>query len=626
YLKYNKRSIGSFYEEKAVYEYVDERYDDSLSDFKKSLEYYSRIKYSLKNYEDVMENWYELLAESIRKNNNSKEVLDYLFDLDKHSKIWVGKLHSMTTFSQFSNPLIYSFILLEKYPDNIELLRETALIACHLDSDYSIKCNKKILEIKPEDDDAIYNLLNLYKNYYLKDESLRLIDSKLYIDKLKNDLLLKKIELVESMTLFDEALDTYDEYLSIKKPDGLAYHKKTIFDKIRCMEQEATDYYLEGKLDKAFTIFNDVYETFKNIERNSYRIRTEEWSLEEWYVDVLSKSIDKSKDNPEEFFNEFYKLTQENIPLWISKINSLINWNNFGNPIQLCNILLNYNPNNLQILLAKANAYYRTRRISKALDGYEDILKQAPDNSEALNRKFNLLVRHHKYRQAYVLLNSIIIDYNEIRSDLEDLADALLGYGKYRQALNCYEIMMDNNHYIKVLKKVKLIWDKLDDTESQKNSKFYLDWIDTIDYKHIKNKCPECGGSLIPIIYGYGLLPRDKEFYPGGCCVGDDSPTDYCRKCNKEVNMGVYGIDLNDEDYSLYSYTRDIIIWFTKYLENYPDKTIKQLEKESYKMFSLDKTEFMEFIKRLKEIGYITIDKNRIKIVDGYKDFHTLFV
>ena len=90
--------------------------------------------------------------------------------------------------------------------------------------------------------------------------------------------------------------------------------------------------------------------------------------------------------------------------------------------------------------------------------------------------------------------------------------------------------------------------------------------------------------------------------------------------------MGVYGIDLNDEDYSLYSYTRDIIIWFTKYLENYPDKTIKQLEMESYKMFGLDKTEFLKFIKRLEEIGYITIDKNRIKIVDGYKDFHTLSV
>jgi hypothetical protein len=43
-------------------------------------------------------------------------------------------------------------------------------------------------------------------------------------------------------------------------------------------------------------------------------------------------------------------------------------------------------------------------------------------------------------------------------------------------------------------------------------------------------------------------------------------------------------------------------------------------------MFGLDDVEFTKFIDKLREIEYLTMDGNHIKIIEGYDDFHTLFV
>lgn len=614
------------YEEKAVYEYITNDYESSLSDYKKVYDYYRSISDSIIYQGDKIKKWYEFLGYNINKTDVNKEALDMLFNLEDTVNIWVDKLKTMNSFSQFADPLVYTYVLLDKYPDNLELLQVTAHISHYVDTDYSRECYKKIISLDGQNSDAIYTLLDLNNYYYLKDESLALINSKLYLDELKEDLLIRKIELLESMTLYDEALDVYDEYLAIEKPDGLIYHKKTIFDKIRCMEQLATDYFIEGNLDESYDIFKKVNEIFNNITPDSSRISTDEWVIEEWYQIVLDKTVNYNHTNSQDFFNELYTLKGNTIQLWVAKINSLISWKHFGNPIQLCDILLTFNPNNLQIQLAKADIYYRTKRIDTALASYEEILKENPDNREALNRKFSLLVRFHKYRQAYVLLNSMEIIYGDIKSDLEDLADALFNFRKYKQALYCYNILMNNGHNPQVIKNVKIIWHKIDDKESQDNNKFYMDWISAIMFRHNENKCPTCGGQLIPITYGYGLHNPNHDFYPGGCCVSHNSPTDFCKNCQKEINMGLYGIIISDEDYSLYSYARDNIIWLTKYLERYPKKTIKQLQKEEYEMFGLDKAEFIKFIEKLEEIEYITVDKNHIKVVEGYKEFHTLFV
>ena len=167
------------------------------------------------------------------------------------------------------------------------------------------------------------------------------------------------------------------------------------------------------------------------------------------------------------------------------------------------------------------------------------------------------------------------------------------------------------------------------DTESQNKSPYYLDWIDLINYKHENYECPTCGGKLIPIRYGY-FRPDPKEvgdkYVMGGCCVSSGSPTDYCNKCEKRINMGLYGIDITDEDFRLLAYTQAKIVWLTEYIENNPTKNITEIGHEINKKLAIDKKEFKTFIEKLEKIGHIKIEKNQIKLNKEYKKFHNVII
>ena len=48
--------------------------------------------------------------------------------------------------------------------------------------------------------------------------------------------------------------------------------------------------------------------------------------------------------------------------------------------------------------------------------------------------------------------------------------------------------------------------------------------------------CPECGGELVPIVYGYPSAEafkaaQDGELVLGGCCVSDADPPWECSGC-----------------------------------------------------------------------------------------------
>ena len=55
-------------------------------------------------------------------------------------------------------------------------------------------------------------------------------------------------------------------------------------------------------------------------------------------------------------------------------------------------------------------------------------------------------------------------------------------------------------------------------------------------------QCPVCGSKRIALIK-YGHLPISEEleravareeFYPGGCCISEYSPTHHCFACGKD--------------------------------------------------------------------------------------------
>ena len=152
-----------------------------------------------------------------------------------------------------------------------------------------------------------------------------------------------------------------------------------------------------------------------------------------------------------------------------------------------------------------------------------------------------------------------------------------------------------------------------------------MNWIELINYKYESdNTCPKCGNKLTKIIYGYPtpetMKSADKgEIMLGGCCVSDDSPTHYCKKCNSYVHMGTYNIDITSDDEELSYYTRRNIHWITRMIINNPKNNIKQIEKAALKR-GIDHQEIVKFIEKLVDINHIKQDENHLHLVNYKKN------
>jgi hypothetical protein len=323
-------------EEKAVFQYRNKDYIEARETLEEVLALYTKFKSELSPYyKDKLNPWYKRLKQYLEKHHDSIEFFREFFTYDD---IWPVILN--TRVYVVTTPIVYAELLLELNPDNIDLLIESAKAYESFDYAYSLDCLSRILELEPENTWAINEMLDVYSHQYSKDKALKLINQKLYIEEIKSDLLYRKIKLLESMTLYSEALSVYDEYLV--SVDDSTYNRLTEDDRLRCMEQFALDYYLEDNLQESFVLLKKVANTFKKIaESDKYSLH--ESHLNDWYKDVLIESIRKSDDNPEKFFEEYYNINEETAKLWIRKINNLNSSNKLGNPIDYCNILLKKN-------------------------------------------------------------------------------------------------------------------------------------------------------------------------------------------------------------------------------------------------------------------------------------------
>ena len=604
-------------EEKAIFHYRNEEFEKAYHCLKEVFPLYETVEehnYNKKEF-DV---WYTFVNNCITGSTDAMKFFDNFLDIKKNMEIWLKKIRH--NFSDYEDRLVFTDLLMEVEAKNVELLENIATSVKYVDSDYSLNCWKRILELEPENTQAIIAILDIYSTMYAKDKQLELIDSKIHIDDIRLDLLVRKIKLLESMTLYDEALKAYDEYLSIEKPEGLINHPLTIFDRMRCMEQQALELYLDNRLDESYNILLEVSRIYSNTQKNPCVIKTEEWILDDWYNVILIDSINESHDDSERFYEQFYNVNEKSIEYWMEKIEFLISWQHFGNPVTYCNILLNKSDNNIKILLLKGLVYYRTSRLDSALDVYNEVLDIDADNDEAKNHKFNILVQKHEYKRSYKLLQSMNMNYVLISNYLNNLAREFFNKREYELALNCYKRILEENLSFDTVDQIKIILDKLGDKNSLERCKYYMDWINLIKSMHDPEICPECGKNLIPIIYGYpmpGMLDSEKngvEYILGGCCVGDDSPTHYCNHCEKSMNMEEYGIEIAKDDPDLYYYCKSKIMILSRTIEEHP-LTITQLKKVAYPN-GVFEDEFMALIEKLKQIGHIKQEENNLKVLN----------
>lgn len=604
-------------EEKAIFLYRNNDSDEAYNTFKEAIPLYELISEHIPRKKE-QNKWFTMINTTLTNSTNATDFFNQFLNIEENMDSWIYKIEKY--FSEYEDPLVFADMALELEPENVKLLESIAESTLYHDTDYALECWKKLLELEPENTRAIEAILDIYSRQYAKDRQLKLIDEKLYINSIRYNLLERKIRLLESMTLYDEALESYDEYLEIEKPDELSYKYLTTFDRLMCMEQQALDLYIDNKLEESFDILREVSQRYKKLENNSPGISSVKWKLDDWYNNVLINSMNKSHDNHEIFFEEFYSIKSESLALWSKKIEFLIDSKHFGNPITYCNILEEKTDDKIKVILIKGYVYYKTKRLDNALVEFNRVLDIQPDNDEAKNYKFCILVQKKDYEKAYKFLESTKINFKIIHYDLSQLAHTLCNQEQYDKAVKCYEIILNEDFSPILVDKVKVLWKKTGDVKRLEESKYYMDWINIIKSRYDTDVCPDCGKKLIPIIYGLPapeLLRSDKngeDYILGGCLVSYDNPTDYCKNCEKGVKIEPYGIEIIKDDHDLYRYCRLKINQISGVIARYPENTIDQLEKKALE-YRIDAQEFEALIEKFIEIGYAKRNKDHLKLL-----------
>ncbi|MBR4447201.1 tetratricopeptide repeat protein [Methanobrevibacter sp.] len=321
----------------------------------------------------------------------------------------------------------------------------------------------------------------------------------------------------------------------------------------------------------------------------------------------------------------------------IHECNKLYDNEDFKALLEKCDEILEQCPDNQIAMGYKGFALYALGEYGKAMEILERGVELYPENHYLKN---NLAMVHYALGEYETSLR--LCDEGLKISDFywlcENKFKSLIRLGRYDEAIE-FEKSMDNeldlydvffekgmgehelSYYQHCLKDDPDDWDVIDQIKmlaaksgvEPEVGDSYLKWIDAIRQVNEKPVCPDCGGKLIPIIWGYpssDLLEKSLrgEVYLGGCVI--TIPTNFhCKSCEKEFCIDYEDVQVECENPRLKEYVLERISSLEMLLTMHSKKGVEAEEvKSSVSLY--DDKEFDMFISRLVEIGYIVRDED----------------
>lgn len=323
---------------------------------------------------------------------------------------------------------------------------------------------------------------------------------------------------------------------------------------------------------------------------------------------------------------------------------------NYGQIIRICDEILKISPDNPIAIGYKSFAYIRLGEYEKASDLLDYGCRLYPENPYLISNRAMLHYEMGEYEKSLECCEEglkikkfdelcenklkALIKLDRISEAIEFyrslrcvyLEDLLIEAGKYREALefcveedmtNCGEII----DWIKdCIKKDGLnVGDYLGD--------YYINWIYRIRHAYNVRVCPDCGGELIPIIWGFpgsDLVKKSAEgkVLLGGCVIGLN-PNDYhCKQCDHEFVLGYKGLEIEKSELS--RYVRFKIDELISHLKTSSCIVIKPLDDLKLELEGFDDEEFNAFISHLKEIGFIYEPEKGYVKLSGFEDMECI--
>ena len=333
----------------------------------------------------------------------------------------------------------------------------------------------------------------------------------------------------------------------------------------------------------------------------------------------------------------------------------------YKNTIRLCNRILKDDGENETALSLKAMSHLELEEYSKALEVIDTGLKIYPENDTLKNAKISVFERRDDLRKRLKVLDAELEEnddedlVNRKLHTLISLEEYGLAYDYFMnlddctaeccdyeflasklgpdQAIDCLNKVVNGNDDL--VDRIKLLFEKLNlDLNQFANQDLYMSWIYKIKSKNDTEICPECGGRLVPVLYGYpspDALKRAAkgEIALGGCDVSAKNISHsyfLCNDCGWEFDMGLCGFEIGQSNPLQQRYIKSKLSEVMSVLR---DNTVSHhiLQKQLNK--SLCKKETGKFLNHLKDIGAIfvseswsivSLDENDIPRAKSYCD------
>ena len=316
---------------------------------------------------------------------------------------------------------------------------------------------------------------------------------------------------------------------------------------------------------------------------------------------------------------------------------------NYQEILDLTGEILKTNPKNQTAIGYRSFAYLKLKQYDEALNLLDNGCRLYPDNYYLKNNLAMLYYDLGEYEKSLKCCEEglKINDFDWLH---ENKIKALLKLNRIDEAMDCYEngpwdieitdLLIETGKYSEALK--YCLEEDLEDYESiidqikEKNTgevgDYYISWIYKIKSKSNIRFCPDCGGELIPIVWGLpheGLLRKAErgEIFLGGCCIPPNHPNYHCKKCDGEFDLGVEGLHIECDDYRLYEYIEYKIKELISLLRGESLVVIRSLDTLKKELKGFDDEEFNAFIKHLIGLDCLCVPREGyIKLV-GYDDF-----
>ena len=320
--------------------------------------------------------------------------------------------------------------------------------------------------------------------------------------------------------------------------------------------------------------------------------------------------------------------------------------NDYKGLIGLCDEIFKMDSKNQIAIGYKSVAYCFLNQPEKALEILEDAIKLYPNNHYLKN---NLAMAYYDLGDYQ---NSLKCCEQGLKiKDFEWLCEnkikALIKLKRVDEAIECYEnsswvidiygLLIEAGEYSAALKyclegdpdEYCPIIDRIKEANPKEVGDYYLSWIYKIRSKSNIRSCPECGGDLVPIVWGFPspqLLEKAErgEVSLGGCVLPINNPNYHCKKCEWDFDLGHEGFDIECDDIKLTGYIEYKIDEFNRQIRDESMIFIRSFEGLKGDLKGFDDEEFNAFINHLTELGHVSQPREGYLMIEGFDDLKSM--